>query len=192
MPLQNSGQISLNDLHVEAGGTSGTEASMNDSDIRGLLNASANSQMTFSGFYGASSLLWSAVVTVGSYTPFKSTTTQVGFSSAVGLGSVSDTTVDSPFNNARLAYAQWTTTNTVVFGVNTGDPNTGNAVYTGGNSNTWTSFSIGSQTFLKSNVDSYVASSAGVYNRGSQIFWRWDNVTTNPFAGLSTATIVIA
>ena len=55
MPLQSSGQISLNDLHVEAGGTSGTQASMNDSDIRGLLNASANSQMTFSSFYGASS-----------------------------------------------------------------------------------------------------------------------------------------
>ena len=55
MPLQNSGQISLNDFHVEAGGTSGTQCSMNDSDIRGLLNASANSQMTFSSFYGASS-----------------------------------------------------------------------------------------------------------------------------------------
>lgn len=54
MPLQSSGQISLDDLHVEAGGTSGTQCSMNDSDIRGLLNAAANSQMTFSSFYGAS------------------------------------------------------------------------------------------------------------------------------------------
>ena len=54
MPLQSSGQISLNDLHVEAGGTSGTQASMNDTDIRGLVSAAANSQMTFSSFYGAS------------------------------------------------------------------------------------------------------------------------------------------
>ena len=54
MALQGSGQISLNDLHVEAGGSSGTQASMNDSDIRGLLNASANSQMAFNSFYGAS------------------------------------------------------------------------------------------------------------------------------------------
>ena len=54
MPLQSSGQISLDDLHVEAGGTSGTECSMNDSDIRGLVGASANSQMTFGSFYGAS------------------------------------------------------------------------------------------------------------------------------------------
>lgn len=55
MALQSSGQISLNDLHVEAGGTSGTQASMNDTDIRGLVSAAANSQMTFSSFYGASS-----------------------------------------------------------------------------------------------------------------------------------------
>jgi hypothetical protein len=55
MALQSSGQISLNDLHVEAGGTTGTQASMNDTDIRGLVSAAANSQMTFSSFYGASS-----------------------------------------------------------------------------------------------------------------------------------------
>ena len=55
MPLPSSGQISLNQMHVEAGGTSGTQASMNDSDIRGLVSAAANSQMTFSSFYGASS-----------------------------------------------------------------------------------------------------------------------------------------
>lgn len=60
MPLQTSGAISLNDIHVEAGGTSGTQASMNDTDIRGLVNAAANSQMTFSSFYGASNVLMSA------------------------------------------------------------------------------------------------------------------------------------
>jgi len=54
MALTSSGQISLNDLHVEAGGTTGTQASMNDTDIRGLISATANSQMTFSSFYGAS------------------------------------------------------------------------------------------------------------------------------------------
>ena len=34
MALQNSGAISLNDIHVEMGGTSGTQCSLNDSDIR--------------------------------------------------------------------------------------------------------------------------------------------------------------
>ena len=36
MTLQTSGAISLNQIHVEAGGTSGTTVSLNDSDIRSL------------------------------------------------------------------------------------------------------------------------------------------------------------
>ena len=55
MPLQSSGQISLDDLHVEVGGTSGTECSMNDSDIRGLIGLSSASQAAMNAFYGASS-----------------------------------------------------------------------------------------------------------------------------------------
>ena len=34
MALQTSGPISLNDMHVEVGGTSGTLCSVNDADIR--------------------------------------------------------------------------------------------------------------------------------------------------------------
>lgn len=55
MALQNSGQISLNDIHVEAGGSSGTQAGINDSDIRGLISASSATEMEFADFYGASS-----------------------------------------------------------------------------------------------------------------------------------------
>lgn len=55
MPLQTSGAISLNDIHVEAGGSSGTQASINDSDIRGLINKSSQAQMSFNEWYGASS-----------------------------------------------------------------------------------------------------------------------------------------
>jgi hypothetical protein len=54
MALQSSGQISLNDLHVEVGGTSGTECSMNDSDIRGLIGLSSANQAAMNAFYGAS------------------------------------------------------------------------------------------------------------------------------------------
>tara|TARA_Y100000361_G_scaffold154101_1_gene178158 strand:- start:1546 stop:2364 length:819 start_codon:yes stop_codon:yes gene_type:complete len=53
--LTNSGQISLDDIHVEAGGTSGTEAGINDSDIRALISASSEAEMAFDDFYGASS-----------------------------------------------------------------------------------------------------------------------------------------
>ena len=52
MPLQTSGAISLNDIHVEAGGTTQTQVSINDSDVRALISASSGAQMAFSDFYG--------------------------------------------------------------------------------------------------------------------------------------------
>ena len=62
MALQTSGAISLNDIHVEAGGTSGTTASMNDTDIRGLtaasgrtINSTSSGVTDFSDYYGATS-----------------------------------------------------------------------------------------------------------------------------------------
>lgn len=53
MALQTSGAISLNDIHVEAGGSSGSSATINDSDIRGLIGKSSGVQMSFSEWYGA-------------------------------------------------------------------------------------------------------------------------------------------
>ena len=47
MALPTSGAISLNQIHVEAGGTSGTQASINDSDIRGLIGNSSGVNMSF-------------------------------------------------------------------------------------------------------------------------------------------------
>ena len=73
MALQTSGAISLNQIHVEAGGTSGTSATINDSDIRGLTAASGYTIPTGSGtaidfgdFYGATA--WTHVLTQGSFT----------------------------------------------------------------------------------------------------------------------------
>ena len=57
MALQSSGAISLNDMHVEAGGTSGTQASLNDEDIRGLINKASGTQMSFNEWYGASGVI---------------------------------------------------------------------------------------------------------------------------------------
>lgn len=54
MALQSSGAISLNDIHVEAGGTTGTEASLNDSDIRGLIDKLGQNPNSFNEYYGAS------------------------------------------------------------------------------------------------------------------------------------------
>ena len=53
MALQTSGAISLNQIHIEAGGTSGTTVSLNDSDIRSL-GGVASGAIDFADFYGAS------------------------------------------------------------------------------------------------------------------------------------------
>lgn len=54
MALQTSGAITLNQIHVEAGGNSGTTASLNDADIRGLIGKASGATMSFSEWYGAS------------------------------------------------------------------------------------------------------------------------------------------
>ncbi len=60
MALQTSGAISLDDIHEEAGGSTGTQCSINDSDIRALdeasgrtINNSTNTTISFDDFYGA-------------------------------------------------------------------------------------------------------------------------------------------
>lgn len=91
MPLQASGAISLNDIHVEAGGTSGTQASINDTDIRGLINKASGVTMSFSEWYGASA---STVITVTQGTLSQQFSTTRGFEDATPTGSVSPTNVN--------------------------------------------------------------------------------------------------
>jgi len=55
MALQSSGAISLDDMHVEVGGTSGTTCSLNDADIRALINVGGNTQQSIQQYYGKSS-----------------------------------------------------------------------------------------------------------------------------------------
>lgn len=54
MALQTSGQISLNDIHLELSGTTQTEVSLNDADVRALISSTANTEVDFADFYGAS------------------------------------------------------------------------------------------------------------------------------------------
>ena len=55
MTLPSSGTLSLNAIHIEAGGSSGTSCSINDSDIRGLIGKGSGASMNFAEWYGASS-----------------------------------------------------------------------------------------------------------------------------------------
>jgi len=57
MALPSSGQLSLNDIHVEAGGATGTLCSINDTDILGLIGKTASTTMSFSEWYGASATI---------------------------------------------------------------------------------------------------------------------------------------
>ena len=86
MTLQTSGAISLNQIHVEAGGSSGTSASLNDSDIRALIGKGSGATMSFSEWYGASAST-SFTVTQGSSGSTK------GFLSG-SYGSISPTSFD--------------------------------------------------------------------------------------------------
>ena len=65
MALPSSGQITLNQIHVEAGGSSGSQVGINDSDVRGLISKGSATQMAFSEWYGASSVSISGSTHVG-------------------------------------------------------------------------------------------------------------------------------
>ena len=54
MALPSSGQITLNQMHVEASGNSGTQSNINSAPIRALITKSASVQMAFTEWYGAS------------------------------------------------------------------------------------------------------------------------------------------
>jgi len=48
--------LSLNQIHIEVGGTSGTTVSLNETDIRGLISKTVNTSNSISDYYGASSV----------------------------------------------------------------------------------------------------------------------------------------
>ena len=75
MALQTTGAISLNDIHQEAGGTTLTQCSINDTDIRGLneasgrtINNTTNTAIDFADFYGAATASFGGGQTGGGQT----------------------------------------------------------------------------------------------------------------------------
>jgi hypothetical protein len=55
MALPTSGPLTLDQIHIEAGGSSGALCSLNDADIRGIINKSVNASNAFSEYRGQSS-----------------------------------------------------------------------------------------------------------------------------------------
>jgi hypothetical protein len=91
MALQSSGAISLDDIHVEAGGTTGTLASINDSDIRDLIGKTAGASMSFNEWYEASA---GTVITVTQGIKSLAQATYYGYEDGTPTGSVSPTSVN--------------------------------------------------------------------------------------------------
>ena len=57
MTLPASGNtLSLNQIHVEVGGTSGSTVSLNETDVRGLISKGLNASNSISDYFGASSI----------------------------------------------------------------------------------------------------------------------------------------
>lgn len=94
MPLQSSGAISLNEIHVEAGGTTNTQASINDADIRALIGKADGALSSFDDFYGASSFSPNFTITEGTLTLSVNSESH-GFYSSSNFGSISSTTFNS-------------------------------------------------------------------------------------------------
>ncbi len=54
MALPSTGPLSLNEIHIEAGGSSGTLCALNDADIRGIINKSAGTTNSILEYRGQS------------------------------------------------------------------------------------------------------------------------------------------
>jgi hypothetical protein len=162
MALPTSGQITLNQIHVEAGGASGTLASINDSDIRSLIGAaSGQSNLSFSSFYGASAG-WSTTMTVGSQSIKGSTNKGYAFF----YGSLSSTTfgVSGIYNGFNIAALSQGNSQTVNFEI------THNAGVAKANSG-WSTVKINGITLNRS---------AAIFTGNpNNSVWSWLNVSLN-------------
>lgn len=174
MALQTSGAISLNQIHVEAGGNTTTTAGINDTDIRGLIGKSSGATMSFNEWYGASSSLDTQTVTVGETILVFYGTTYNGYGYTGADGSVSDGTCNfkSGASIYQLSYqdTNGTSNKKVFFEI------TGNHANSG-----FTTMSVAGTNFART-------SSTYSYASGTnRTRWYW-NVTSNPFGTTVGAT----
>ncbi len=162
MAVPSSGQISLNDFHVEAGGSSGSACTLNDTDIRGLISKGSGAAMNFGEWYGASSSVHTtAFVSAyagGGYTPSS------GFLNGQ-QGSMTDNTIASYGSGAQTTIIVSQLRNfagTLLFGL---EPSSG--TYDAGNSG-WTTLNVYyGQTNSSGSPDLSLARTSMSYNGNS-------------------------
>ena len=205
MALPTSGALTLDAIHVEAGGSTGTTCSLNDTDIRGLtpgsgktINSTQGPPLDFDDFYGASSG-FSMTLTVGdrqttSTVDYVTTTTvNRGFDSATG--SLSPTSNSGFLGGATITQLK----NVGTFAISSGTPQLRMSVNSqvANNSSAFTTLTIGSSSLSRSNASySSTASSATWLWTGSPVASTTVTVASAPFAPFSasgtTQTITIS
>jgi hypothetical protein len=119
MALQSSGAISLNEIHIEAGGSTGSNCTINDSDIRGLISKSSGATMAFNEWYGASN---NELVVVFTYASQSGKFPHYGFRNGI-LGSTTDRTITVNGTSYDVYYCDATNfpaqTSRLLFGTST-------------------------------------------------------------------------
>ena len=156
MTLQTSGAISLNQIHVEAGGASGTQASLNDFDVRYLTNAGSESSSDFNSFYGSSRHR----VTAGSGTA--GSTQYTGYkTSSPTIGSVDDS--DLTWTTASWTGLYFVLTGTDAYKIHLHLGGSGSGTNSG-----FTTMRIGGSTYARTSAS---------FNGSSGYFslWKWSS-----------------
>tara|TARA_R100001460_G_scaffold27199_1_gene54871 strand:- start:1760 stop:2293 length:534 start_codon:yes stop_codon:yes gene_type:complete len=175
MAVPSTGAISLNDFHVEAGGSNNSQCSLNDADIRDLIDKSSGATMSFNEWYGASGILWEVTLTNGE-TGNKNDQVR-GFIQNGGYpsaGSLSDTTIDFA-NGATCGGIYWVNANSGLLFFDSGANTT---------QNSFTTMKIGSATFNQSDAGFDTSTGSGMYS--------WGGGITNPMpASVGGTTTVV-
>lgn len=181
MTLPTSGAISLNQMHVEAGGSSGTIASINDADIRALIGKASQATMSFNEWYGASSSLDTQTLTIGvdnSGAPYVGPS--YGFRNWISptYGSMADGTCNFYFGAAykECRIFLLNATNKFVYLTIAGNR--------GSTGSRWNTMSVDGYPYSRT-------SATRSYNSTSNVtIWEWaiGTSTTNPFGTTNGAT----
>lgn len=197
MALPSSGSISLNQMHIEVGGSSGDACSINDTDIRGLISKASGATMSFTEWYGASAGYINTSLTVGNFlnpaTQYTAANNNYGFNdhSRSGLfstswGSVGSNSANNIQSGAKVSMVSWSDFSGVglrfCIDDNATVPNSG-----------WSTLTIGSSTFSRTSATyttaTNVAAQSGTNNaQGTRSQWQW-TTAGNPF-GTSSGTVL--
>ena len=178
-----TGTISLNQIHVEAGGTSGTQASLNDADIRAIISKASGVQMAFSEWRGQSAALDTQTVSVGVKT--SGSTRWYGYDNGgtgfagSGMGSIADGTVEiQNLGDVQVWGLFWkrinnSSTGRVSLYLDSSYQNLG-----------WTTMKIGSTSFARSSFNFSMSTYFLTYSH-----WTSSSLVSNPFGTSGNVTV---